>query len=601
MTNSASYPFAAVVGLENVKLALLLAIVDPLLKGVIIAGGAGSGKSTLARSLTDLLPHAPFVQIPIGVNNSALLGGLDLEATLQSSTPRFVRGLLAQADGGILFLDDISLMDAGSLDVLSAALDSGVARIEREGLSAAFPSRFLLVGTCDPAERARDTSIASRVGLLVEAAPPFEEERSEVMRRTSEFECDPGGFIRRYSEETAKLRATVDQAKARLSRVTINDDDLKRLCAAAIELGVEGNRADTFAVRAARANAALEGRENVHDEDLIVAIQLALIPRATRLPLPADRQKDEPAGEDGNNKKFDPTRDSPLETAPVAELIINALDAGLPDQAMNLNSVKRTLKGSAGRRNRARRAESTNKERGRYFRSTPLTAKRVAMDATLRAAAPHQLTRRGSNETRVMITARDLRYKEFKRKSGTLFIFAVDASGSMSVNRMAEAKGAMLRLLQKAYLQRDSVALIAFRGKSADLLLAPTRSIELARRSIEALPSGGGTPLAAGLARALDLGRQARRTKRMDSLLVVFTDGRANVALGAGANALGIEQELRLIGAAIKTEGISSTVIDTRPAYVATGDARRLCELIGARYVHLPRPDAAGIDNAIRA
>ena len=256
-----------------------------------------------------------------------------------------------------------------------------------------------------------------------------------------------------------------------------------------------------------------------------------------------------------------------------------------------------------GRSTSGRRVEAMSMERGRYVRSaahrTP--GGKVAVDATLRAAAPFQAARRAgesSREKRVKITTDDLRYKRFKCRSGMLFIFAVDASGSMALNRMAQAKGALTRLLQQAYLRRDKVALLSFRGEGAKTLLAPTRSVELAKRLVDAIPSGGATPVAAGLLRALEIARIARAQGQPQALVVLFTDGRANAGLRA-AGAEAIRDELRQLGARLRTEGIRSVVIDTKSRFLAGGEGKALADLIGGRYVYLPRADADLVANAV--
>jgi magnesium chelatase subunit D len=245
---------------------------------------------------------------------------------------------------------------------------------------------------------------------------------------------------------------------------------------------------------------------------------------------------------------------------------------------------------------------------------------RVAIDATLRAAAPFQLSRRAQCELnreqssgakalkvamtpgRVKIDPGDLRFKEFKKRSGILFIFAVDASGSMALNRMAQAKGALTRLLQQAYLHRDKVALITFRGERSDVLLAPTRSVELAKRLVDALPAGGGTPLSAGIVKAIELARLARLRGTSRAMLVLFTDGRANVGLGEGRasrTASTILEELRQLGALLGSEEISTVVVDTKSRFVSSGEGDALARLLGARYFYLPRADAGAVYDAI--
>ncbi|HST19507.1 MAG TPA: VWA domain-containing protein, partial [Blastocatellia bacterium] len=251
--------------------------------------------------------------------------------------------------------------------------------------------------------------------------------------------------------------------------------------------------------------------------------------------------------------------------------------------------------------------------RGRYVSSSETRNKqaRLAIDATLRAAAPFQTTRRlriGSTlspANRIKITKSDLRFKRFKSRSGMLFIFAVDASGSMALNRMAQAKGALARLLQQAYLHRDKVALISFRRTEAETLLAPTRSVELAKRLVDALPSGGGTPVAAAVVKALEVARLARLRGITQAMLVLLTDGRSNVGLRDEmiqerfVRSSEISEELQALGAALQSANIASVVIDTKSRFVSSGEGRKLAESLGGRYLYLPRADDAVIHHAV--
>lgn len=241
---------------------------------------------------------------------------------------------------------------------------------------------------------------------------------------------------------------------------------------------------------------------------------------------------------------------------------------------------------------------------GRYVRSSERAGshRRVALDATLRAAVVSRSSRGlqpADREPTIKIKPDDLRFKQLRQKSGILFVFAVDASGSMALGRLAQAKGALIGLLQTAYVRRDSVALISFRGESAEVLLPPTRSVAAARRLVDALPAGGGTPVAAGLLSALELARTAQRRSRQQVLLVILTDGRANVGLRAGKDRGAIAAELSHIASELLSEGITSVVLDTAPKFVSRGEACELAEILRARYVYLPRPNADKVQQAI--
>jgi magnesium chelatase subunit D len=618
----AAYPLAAVVGQDEARLALLLVAVDPMLKGALIASVPGAAKSTLARAIHDLLPESAasrFVELPLNATEDRLIGGLDIERTLREGRRCCWPGLLAEADGGLLYVDDVNLLDNGLANALAAALDAGCVRVEREGLSLTHPADFLLVGTYNPDEGEPSLLLKDRVALFVNAASIDSiEDRREILDRVAIFEKDPARFCESFTAETEAIKSRVERARARLLRVEVSKADIRRLTSAAIKLGVEGNRADIFAMRAARASAALAGRSSIDDDDVLTAIRLVLMPRATRMPEPreedTDRAYEAPEAPEASSDSLQAEDSERAESPslpggdsesgavePVEDLIIQAADARITDQVL----ARATCPRSSGSGKRALAADFKG---GRYVRASdrPSRYGRIALDATLRAAAPFQRSRKaGRASPRVKVTADDLRFKKFKRKSGMLFIFAVDASGSMALNRMAQAKGALTRLLEESYLYRDKVALVSFRGEAARVLLPPTRSVELAKRLIDSLPAGGATPMAAGLLEALRLAKTARARDKTKAMLVVFTDGRANVGLHTrdinerAARFEAVRDELARIGAALEAEGVTTIMVDTMLKFTSGGDAGALADLIKARYLYLPRAGAEAIYDAV--
>jgi len=589
----------AVVGLELAKQALWLLAVEPRLKGALIAAGPGAGKSVLARAFTALLGggRLPCVELPLGVTEDRLLGGLDLARTLAAGARQAETGLIAAAHGGVLYVDEINLLDPRVAQLIGAALAEGAVALEREGLSRVSPAEFQLVGTYDPAEGEVAPSLADRVGLLVtEGAAPTPEARVEVMRRA--LGPTGAGDEARLDEPRARIAA----ARALLPAVRLARADGRRLAQAARALEVEGQRADIFAARAARASAALAGRDRVAAADLELAVRLVLLPRAQTLPVPEPQppeprppepQPRDPGEQPSGGRAPGDESPGPQRSTPDADLMIQALETSLPAELLSLprRRERRAATGGGG--------QTLSRARGRYVTSVPGRPGegKVAVDATLRAAAPHQRARRGARAGIVIETA-DLRLKQFKKKAGTLFIFVVDASGSMAVNRMHQAKGAVVRLLREAYLRRDQVALISFRGRGAETLLAPSRSIARARRALEALPVGGGTPLSAGLLAALQLADRARRAGARQIMLVLLTDGRANVARDP---ATGVAQEVAQAAAALRRAGAAALVIDTKSRFTSRGEARALAAALGGRYFHLPRAAASEIYQAVAA
>jgi magnesium chelatase subunit D len=609
---NACLPFAGVVGNDLAGRALMLIAVDPGLKGVLISGSSGTGKSVLARSLTSLLPatadHAavPFIELPLNSTEDRLLGGIDIERTVSAGTRNYSAGLLAEADGGVLLVDDINLLDEGLSAHVAAALESGQLRVEREGVSKSHSADFLLMGTYNPEEGEVSPLLRDRIGLLVDCAPNADvQERAEITGRAFSFQENLTSLLQTFDEETLRLKRAVEEARQRLDGVRLSSKMIRNIARVSLRLGIEGNRADIFATRAARAHAALSARDEISEEDIVAAIQLVLLPRATTLP--ATREPEEPADAESDPEDGDRGAIDEPHSGATRDLIIQALDAVVTFDVMtsSARSPRRAVPG--------KRVQGAGFREGRYVRSVERRSRdcnRVAIDATLRTAAPYQRSRRelGAGSTAgLKITGDDLRYKKLRRRSGMLFIFLVDTSGSMVLNRMAQAKGALTRLLQEAYLHRDRVALIGFRGPGAELLLAPTRSVELGKRLVDVLPAGGATPLAAGLVKAHEVARAARLQEGTDVMLLVFTDGRANVGLRiraekeAAGRAEGITDELRQIGTLLQLDQINSVVIDTKSRFVSSGEGRSLAEFLGGRYLYLPRADERAIYDAVTA
>jgi magnesium chelatase subunit D len=577
--------------MDAAKEALLLLAVDPGLKGLLITCGPGTAKSVLARAFPALLDGAPFVEVPLGVTEDRLLGGLDLERTLLTGTPQVASGLLARARGGILYVDEIGSIERRFAHYIAGALNTGIIRVERDGVSAEYRSDFMLIGTCRPNDSNLNAALVDAAGLhVVEPGPQSADERAEILNAVAGFDRHPAAFVRRYAAATSRLRSAITQARSRLPDVVMMADDYARLSATALELGIEGHRADIFAVRAARAHAALAGHNSVQDEDLNASVRLVLLPRAAVVP----QGRPETEADHGAPQ---------VEAGDHEDRIIPPIDEAVPEGA--LDPPHRNVREKAVRRGGAKERKSagdTNWNRGRYVRAVAARpeARKVAIGATLLAAAPFQVSRRGSGVpgNAIRVEAGDLRFKQFRQRSGVLVIFAVDASGSMAVNRIGQAKGTLLRLLEKAYVHRDRFALISFRGRGAEVMLPPGRSVELAKRATSAMAVGGGTPLAAGLECALNLARRAKDTDGRRKLLVLLTDGRANVACRGDQS---IWEELRAAGEALQSEGVASVVIDTRPSRVQGGEAERLAGFLGGRHVHLPSANADTVSSTVAA
>ena len=588
-------PLPGLVALDTPRLALLLLAVEPRLRGIAFAGPAGSGKSALLHGLAALLPGLPFEMLPLGSDEEALLGGLDLEATLARGARVVRHGLLARADGGLLAAEDCNLLPEGTVNLLLGALDAGEVRIEREGLSLRSPCRLRLVATFDPAEGPPRAHLLDRIGLIVplpRLGPAGA--RGEIVRR----HLSPAADL--WEEDLDVLRDVVAVARASLGDIRLSETQARELAAAAVALGVQGHRADLFAQLAARASAALALRDAVQREDLELAVRFVLVPRATQPP--SAPPTDPPPVTETPPQSSQDTPDTPPDppTEPPADGDVELTEEVLAALAIDLPDVLATLPFRSARGGRSGSRGSTDGTRGRHVTSVPGTPREGRLDviATLRAAARWQRLRpRGAR--RVAVRAEDLRIKRFRDKAGALFLFAVDASGSMALNRMRQAKGAVHALLEKAYVNRDRVALMSFRGQGAELLLPPTGSVELLRRAVDQIPTGGGTPLAATLVAALDVAQQARRRGLQNVVLVLLTDARANV--GLKADRAGVEDELRQLALLTAASGLRALVIDTQRSYLSQGSAQKLAAWLGGQYLYLPGASGATIAAAAQS
>ncbi|MFH8785720.1 putative cobaltochelatase [Streptomyces roseoverticillatus] len=657
----ATYPFTAIVGMDDMRLGLLLNAISPAIGGVLVRGEKGTAKTTTVRALSALLPQvvtvhgcrfscdpaapdptcpdgphaggpgdarpARMVELPVGASEDRLVGALDIERALGEGVKAFEPGLLAAAHRGVLYVDEVNLLGDHLVDSLLDAAATGVSSVEREGVSVRHASRFLLVGTMNPEEGELRPQLLDRFGLTVEVAASREpDERVEVVRRRLAFDEDPAAFAAKWAAEEETLRERIAAARALLPSVRLGDGALRRIAAVCAGFEVDGMRADIVTARTASALAAWAGRTDVLTEDVRQAALLSLPHRRRRNPFdapgldedkldeilngfedeepdpepepegpdddgPGDggpegggpdgggqrppqdgpgpdgtpdvpQQRQEPAGSGTGPESTDAPESAPATgEAPEAP----AVAASAPFRTRRLD-VPGLGEGADGRRSRARTAHgrTTGSRRPRGALS------RLHLAATVQAAAPHQRAR-GRSGPGLLVRRDDLREAVREGREGNLVLFVVDASGSMAARkRMSAVKGAVLSLLLDAYQRRDKIGMITFRGAGAEVALPPTSSVDAGAARLEKLPTGGRTPLAAGLLRAHEVLRVERlRDPSRRPLLVVVTDGRATG---------GLEPLQRAARAArlLAGEGTASVVVDCEQGPVRLGLAAEL-------------------------
>jgi len=591
-TDDAAEPSAA--GPDETTLAALaaalFAIDPPGLGGVWLRAGGGPTRDAWLAGLRRLLPEAvPWRRLPLRIDDDRLLGGLDLGATLRSGRPVAQPGMLAEAHGGVVLLAMAERLDAGVAARLAAVLDAGELRLQRDGLEATRPARLGVVALDEgQGDELPPAALLDRLGL----APLL----------------DPG--LRPEAIDTPLslwTRDEIDAARQRVAQVAADASTLQALCAAALTLGVASLRAPLFALRAARAAAALDGRDRVSADDAALAARLVLAPRATRLP-PADAEEaPEPEAPPPAEPPDDPGppdagRD-PAEQGTLDDVVLEAARASIPAGLLAALLGGTPLRGSgAGRAGALRKTLSRGRPLGAR-RGDPRGGARLDLLQTLRAAAPWQALRParhrdgGPAGPRIAVRREDFHVKRYAQRSPTCTLFVVDASGSAALHRLAEAKGAVELLLAECYVRRDSVAVLGFRGRGAELLLPPTRSLVRAKRSLAGLPGGGGTPLASGLVGALELAGAVRRHGDTP-VVVLLTDGRANIALDGSPGRERAHADALAAARRFGSAGVQAVLIDTAAQPQAV--AREIALAMGARYLPLPHAGAAAVSQAVR-
>ena len=652
------------------KLALILNVVDPSIGGVLIMGHRGTAKSTAVRALADLLPRitvvegcafncdpadernlcsdcaeraalpattasVSVVELPLGATEDRVCGTIDIERALTQGRKTFDPGLLARANRGFLYIDEVNLLEDHLVDLLLDVAATGRNRVEREGVSVEHPSNFVLVGSGNPEEGELRPQLLDRFGLHAEVVTEaYLDNRVKIIERREDYDRDPEAFAETFAGDQEQLRKRITRARANLRKTTIDRSILSKIAQLCVDLKVDGHRGELTIMRAARALAAFEGRRSVNDSHVrrVSAMSLRhrlrrdvldetaksekieqavdeVMPRPPQPPgnekreaktQPDSRRKGKPpdgpgqrsaaSGGGGKTNTADTLSPPAVENRSLESRLEERLRAMMPNRGDKSQSHSRRASGS----------KTTNSQvRGRYTRAVSFkgSGARIAIDATLRAMLGLEQLRKGApsplDVARRRISSGALRYKLLKHKRGTLFVFAIDASGSMAANRIARAKSTILKLLKKSYLNRDTVAIVSFHGTTANIDLMPSRSILRARRVLDSLRMGGSTPLSAGLASTIEL-LNLVGDRYGENVVLLFTDGRSNVPLRRHGRAnvrvlrqLKIEMELRELMLELKQLRAHVVVVDTQKEFESSQETRKLATILQAQFVKL--------------
>ena len=663
------FPFTAIVGQTPMKRALLLNAINPRIGGVLVRGKKGTAKSTAVRSLAALLPQVPvvpgcpyscqpdapqevcqwchqagrssgpaarqvrIVDLPVGATEDRLVGSLDIEQAIKSGEKNFEPGLIAAAHRGILYIDEVNLLNDHLVDVLLDAAAMGRNYVEREGISVSHDAEFMLVGTMNPEEGDLRPQLLDRFGLAVEVDGVFEPaERREVVRRRMAFEAAPFDFMDSWANSEQAERDRLLSSQQLLADVIVPDDILELITDICAEYQVDGLRGDIVMYKTASTIAAYEGRTVVDVYDVREAALMALLHRQRRQPFQQphlvteqldnmledfqNQQRNREPSANDETPPDDPGDDSDREPDPPEDDPQDAADSALGDewfeigdpyavQNLQVQPPDRRARRSSGRR--ATTISGTSLGRYVAARTPEGPASDLALDATLRAAAPYQQSRRdiaGDESAALLIEPWDVREKVRETHTGSLILFVVDASGSMGAQRrMVAVKGAVMSLLLDAYQRRDRVGLIAFRGAGAELLLPPTGSVEMAQWCLQEMPTGGRTPLA----RALYVAMETLETERLKDrdvlpLLVLLSDGRANVSLSGDqlTRLASSDEEVQNLARMIAEAKIPAVVVDTEQDFIKLELARGIADAMSARYVKLEDLAAESLAEAVR-
>ncbi|MDI6730432.1 MAG: putative cobaltochelatase [Candidatus Altarchaeum sp.] len=655
-------PFTAIVGQEKLKKALILNAINPNLHGVLIKGEKGTAKSTAVRALADLLPEieivkCPFncspediflqcddcnkkyanaekletekrkikvVELPLGATEDRVIGTIDIEKALKDGIKALQPGVLAEVNQGILYIDEVNLLDDHLVDILLDSAAMSVNVIEREGVSISHPSKFILVGTMNPEEGELRQQLLDRFGLQVDVVGVKDvDERVRIIKTVEEFRYNPYEFIEKYKTKQDELKIKILDARKLLKNIEISDKLLKKIAKLCIELGVDGHRADILIASTAKTIAAYNMKNKVDEKDIKEAADLVLPHRMRKQPFqelePIENKIDEIMNDDNDENNDDEQQDDeqeqeekedqeekeeqnddeqePQPQPPQPKNNDNKIGkqkknyeiGNSQNPEIKINKDKRLRIGSG------KRAKTLSSKYGKYIKSKipKETASDIAIDATIRASVV-----RNVGKGNIKIEKDDLREKVREKKKASVIVFVVDSSGSMATKkRMEAAKGAVMALLEDAYQKRDKVGFVAFRGNKAEILLKPTPSVELATRYLKELPTGGRTPLPDGMYKGFELlKREINKDKNTIPVMILISDGKGNVPIQKN-----VRKEIISLANEIKENNIHLMVINSGQGFVKLGYNSEIVEASCGEYINLDKLSTDNILGAVKS
>ena len=614
--NTPHFPLTAIVGQKSVKRALMAALVNPRAGGLLISGTRGTAKSVLVRAAAPFTQTGRIMELPLGASEDMVFGTIDVEAALQHGARRVRHGILHRARNTVLYMDEVNLLREDLLATVLRCAADGLLHLERDGLSCAEAVSYTPIGTMDPAEGTLRPALLDSFGMF--AAMDEEQDaalRREIVARVLAYERDPLAFCASYAAQEAALLEQIRGARRLLPSVESPSAILHFVAACVLRARCAGNHAEIYLIEAARALAALAGRDYVLPADVEAAAAFVLVHRMShpreeeQSHVPQENREGddlpdvpEPSSsEDGSGAEASETQQEGEDAGASSEEMPSADDERVAAPLENvmaslslLHMKMRVQGGKSGRRDIVQLRTAG----GRCLRTELPHGDAhpdLALAATLRAAAPHQRRRRGTQA--VVIRAEDVRVWVRAQRSAANILFLVDASGSMGAReRMRTVKGAIFALLHEAYQKRDRVGLIAFRRDCAETLLPMTRSVELAEKLLRDLPTGGRTPLAEGLAHAWKTVRELEHRGAEKTVLILITDGRTNPVRNGGD---AVQRALRAAEELAGTDALT-LVLDTERTMPRVGIAPEIARRMRARYYTLEQLTAEGVLEIVR-